>query len=326
MADFKTKITADGKQFNDEMNKAAQKGKSFERQIQETSKGMNAFTNKANILASAIKAMPFVAAGAAIAGFAKKGLEATQASDGMRNTMAALNTTVTSFFGSIMSGDWSAFNNGITEAFNNAKRFREAMDSLGDALLSKKIFDAEIMDEYTAALADASDMSLSLEDRQKALASAQASVAKMTENNVHVAQRLNTSLSALWKQETGQEFTEETIREVSKAGDVYDDLAAKINNAATKIRNASLTVSQSSVGASSSYSKTIQQAREEAIELLATQNEGSKEQLRLASLWQNFNDKERQQNAELLIQYSNQNREINQMERGLIRLSNRNCN
>jgi hypothetical protein len=94
------------------------------------------------------------------------GLDAGQAGSDFKNSIDAAKSTLHSFAGALVSMNWDSFNGGILEAYNRAKRLKEALQELQTIELSKSVFDRRVQNDFNEFLNDARDTTLSLEQRQ----------------------------------------------------------------------------------------------------------------------------------------------------------------
>lgn len=90
-------------------------------------------------------------------------------SDMLDNNLNAAKDSVDAFFRSLVTGDWSAFNDGIIGAYNNLKNLSAMMDELADKKLSLSYIKAEDMKDIEKWEQIAKDTTRPLEERINAV-------------------------------------------------------------------------------------------------------------------------------------------------------------
>lgn len=90
-------------------------------------------------------------------------------SDMLDNNLNAAKDSVDAFFRSLVTGDWSAFNDGIIGAYNNLKNLSAMMDELADKKLSLSYIKAEDMKDIEKFEQIAKDTTRPLEERINAV-------------------------------------------------------------------------------------------------------------------------------------------------------------
>lgn len=136
-------------------------------------------TAAGNKFGTAIMALPTAIKGftAALSGVIKVTKQVINASQTMgdkwNNGMAAMKTTTEAFFFSLSTGDWSAFNDGITGALKKARELAELMDLMGSYDISNMYMQTEYETTFREALADYNDPSKTDKEREEALVKAE---------------------------------------------------------------------------------------------------------------------------------------------------------
>lgn len=163
---------------------------SYKKGLSESEKEMRKFTSSMvdgdKQLAGLIKtASKFVAglfaAETAIKAF-KKMMDGSQTTaDAFANTIYTCNAGVDNFFTSLSSGNWTNFERGISNMITRAYEASAAMDQLWNTMQSFGVAQALYGNEFTEALTDMKDTSLSDSQRQAAAARAQEAVNKQAE-------------------------------------------------------------------------------------------------------------------------------------------------
>ncbi len=141
--------------------------------------GMGGLLGKLGNISSMITAIPTMLKGArigikAITEVTRQTIQASQTlSDKWNNGMAAMKTTTEAFFFSLSTGDWSAFNDGITGALKKARELAELMDLMGSYDISNMYMQTEYETAFREALADYNDPSKTEKEREEALGKAE---------------------------------------------------------------------------------------------------------------------------------------------------------
>jgi hypothetical protein len=79
--------------------------------------------------------------------------------------MRSVNTTLDTFFYTISTGDFTAFNIGLSRMIDKARDAQKALDKLGNANMSYSYFDTKYGAELEDAINKAKDLRLSQADR-----------------------------------------------------------------------------------------------------------------------------------------------------------------
>ena len=316
--DLITRLILENKQFDGNLKRSQKEMQNFRKEI---SGKVNAGIGNLNQgLGKLGLSLGSIGWGAAIAGgvsFAKMGLEATQQSDGLNNAIKASKQTLESFAGALVTADLSTFSDGLLTAWTRARELSAALDTLGDSLLSKKIFDSRIAYEYRNALIDVDNTALDIGKRQEALNKAKELNTKQSERNLKIQNQIKDIIEETWLAETGQNITAEQIRNLAEVGDEYDDIYAKqqvLNEAGEK----------GLIDGSGKFWPANKEADKAYKEAQAPLKGYSKEQITLAKNWQKFNVEQRKDLAENLIlenqihqQQQDRAREISGKEKSL---------
>ena len=111
----------------------------------------------------------------AIIGVTKQVINASQTmGDKWNNGMAAMKTTTEAFFFSLSTGDWSAFENGISAVLAKARQLAETMDLLGSYNIAEGYMQSKYLTDYQSNITTATDTEATDEERRAALAAAKA--------------------------------------------------------------------------------------------------------------------------------------------------------
>ena len=116
-------------------------------------------------------------------------------SDTYDQVMRALNVTVDTFFTAIGTGDFTAFNMGLSSMIDKAVEAQKAIDKLGNATMSYSYFDTKYSAELEDAINKAKDLRLSQAERDQARKTAEAIIGKQEEITRELSKSINNALS-----------------------------------------------------------------------------------------------------------------------------------
>ena len=116
-------------------------------------------------------------------------------SDTYDQVMRALNVTVDTFFTAIGTGDFTAFNMGLSSMIDKAVEAQKAIDKLGNATMSYSYFDTKYSAELEDAINKAKDLRLSQAERDQARKTAEAIIGKQEEITKELSKSINSALS-----------------------------------------------------------------------------------------------------------------------------------
>ena len=116
-------------------------------------------------------------------------------SDTYNQVMRALNVTVDTFFTAIGTGDFTAFNMGLSSMIDKAVEAQKAIDKLGNATMSYSYFDTKYSAELEDAINKAKDLRLSQAERDQARKTAEAIIGKQEEITRELSKSINSALS-----------------------------------------------------------------------------------------------------------------------------------
>ena len=116
-------------------------------------------------------------------------------SDTYDQVMRALNVTVDTFFTAIGTGDFTAFNMGLSSMIDKAVEAQKSIDKLGNATMSYSYFDTKYSAELEDAINKAKDLRLSQAERDQARKTAEAIIGKQEEITRELSKSINSALS-----------------------------------------------------------------------------------------------------------------------------------
>ena len=162
MADLVTRLLLNTQQFDNNIGKSTKQIQGFQQNIEKFSTGaVSAFTKFAGVVGIAVSATELL----------QKGLNSNaHIQDQFNSYMEAGSKVTDQFFSSLLSGDWSVFNNGILEAIDNAKEYSETYRDLQRMLRSTSVRYEQTDARKTQLEAIIEDDTKPLEERKKAQA------------------------------------------------------------------------------------------------------------------------------------------------------------
>lgn len=161
MADLVTRILANDTQFNDAIARSKKEINLFET----AAKGFGS-----GIIQGAAAAAIALGAGAGAVELFDKAVNSSQATgDAWNRTIEAGKSVVDEFFYSIVSGDFSNFAGGLDLIISQAKAATDAIDQLGNTVMSYTYFTSKYDAEIAKYRQKALDVTLDMGERQEAL-------------------------------------------------------------------------------------------------------------------------------------------------------------
>ena len=159
MADLITRLLLETGAFDQNIAKSSKQIQSFQTKIDGFSKGaITQFTKFAGAAGLAFTALDTF----------NKAMRSNQTtSDMFDNTINAATGSVDLFFKSLVTGDWTVFQNGAIDTYEKLFDLSKMMDDLNDKALSLQFTNAEDIAELAKWREQATDSSLSKEDRNK---------------------------------------------------------------------------------------------------------------------------------------------------------------
>ncbi len=132
-------------------------------------------------------------------------------SDAFDNTLNAAKSSVDSFFISLSTGRWDAFNDGLLVAFNRAKDLSAIMDALADRQLSYSYIKTEDLSNIEKYEQMAKDTNLSLEQRKDAAEKMSQTIKELSKNTNDLIQAKQDALIKSYKATYGIDVTIDEI-------------------------------------------------------------------------------------------------------------------
>ena len=185
MADLVTRLLLNSSNFDNNIKKSSQQVQQFQKTAQNITATIGKFAGALGIAMGANEAFERVI----------RGSQAT--SDAYDVVMRSVNNTVDSFFTAISTGDFSAFNMGLSRMIEKAKEAQQAIDKLGNATMSYSYFDSKYSAELEDAINKAKDLRLSQTEREQAKKTAEAIIGKQQEITNELSKSISGALSSV---------------------------------------------------------------------------------------------------------------------------------
>lgn len=183
MADLVTRLLLNSSNFDNNIRKSSQQVQQFQNIGKNVTATLGKFAGAIGVAMTAGEAFNRVI----------KGSQTT--SDLYDQTMRSVNTTVNSFFTAISTGDFTAFNMGLSRMIDKAVEAQKAIDKLGNATMSYSYFDSKYSAELEDAINKAKDLRLSEGERDQAKKTAEAIIGKQEEITVELQKSISSALS-----------------------------------------------------------------------------------------------------------------------------------
>ena len=186
MADLVTRLLLNSSNFDNNLRKSAQQVQQFQRVGKSLGSVVSTLGKFAGVVGVAMTAQE--AFNGVIRG-------SQTASDTYDQVMRSVNTTLDTFFYTISTGDFTAFNMGLSRMIDKARDAQKALDKLGNATMSYGYFDSKYSAELEDAINKAKDLRLSNEDRDQAKKTAESIIGKQEEITKELQKSINNALS-----------------------------------------------------------------------------------------------------------------------------------
>ena len=140
--------------------------------------GAGGLMGKLGNLGSMITAVPALLKGVrlglkAVTAMVRETISASQTlSDKWENAMTTMKTATNAFFIALSTGNWDAFNGGLSEAVKNAREYAAAVDQLGSRRISHEYVKSEYLTNFREDMVTVNDDTQGEEARRAALESA----------------------------------------------------------------------------------------------------------------------------------------------------------
>lgn len=222
MADLITRLLLNTREFDSSLSSSTREIQQFQQHIQTFSRGaIDAFTRFAGAIGLAVGAGELL----------NKMMESNQTtSDLFHNNVNAAKDSVDLFFKSLTTGDWSAFNNGLLGAFDNAFKLSTMLDELADKKLSLNYIKAEDLKDIEKFETIAKDTNKTLEERINAFHMMQGSVNNLSKKTNNVKQSQMDLLNKQYSDQSGLKINEDDIKYFASNTNFDGALTSEANN------------------------------------------------------------------------------------------------
>ena len=205
MSDILTRLLLDTKDYDSKLGRAKKSSNDF----------------AANIGGKAAMAIGKFAGGIGIAmggveAFNKMINSSQLTGDAWNNTINACKSTVDAFFQSLSTGNWNAFNDGITSIFKRMKEVSALRDTLDDAKLSMRFETKEFEREYVRLEGIINDETKTKKDREEAYSSMMKLIDDFKKKAETTAKGSADTLAKELSTRFGMEFTSDDVRKFIK--------------------------------------------------------------------------------------------------------------
>jgi uncharacterized protein (UPF0335 family) len=334
MADLVTRIIADDRQFNDKIERSKKTVKGWSDETSKAGQASAGFSKQLNALAGggiAKLAGGFGLVATAGATF-KKIIDSSQTSaDKFDYAVEGAKTTVDQFFKSISMGDFTNFVNGLDDVYKRAKNARMELDQLWNTQLSFNIFGSEAQFQITSARARAKDRELSPEERRAAVKEWESAIEELrgySETYKKDIESTTKSIIQTYNTLGSESFGMKDIKDVFSLDLQDPSKRDEIKGAIfEQYKEYTEAVKQAEKDATKTFTKTTQMAhgrsttdRYKAVDqnefqpALKALNEQYKKVILTQSLLEAADDKQLQDIADKLQEYSNVSRSIAQLD------------
>ena len=183
MADLVTRLLLNSSNFDNNIRKSSLQIQQFQKIGQSITATLGKFAGAIGVAMTAQEMLD-------------KTIKSSQTTcDTYDQVMRALNVTVDTFFTAIGTGDFTAFNMGLSSMIDKAVEAQKAIDKLGNATMSYSYFDTKYSAELEDAINKAKDLRLSQAERDQARKTAEAIIGKQEEITRELSKSINSALS-----------------------------------------------------------------------------------------------------------------------------------
>lgn len=257
MADLVTNLILKTQQFDQNIQNAQRQLDALNRKLFELDKriatpkmSLNDFSNV--LSSSLVSSLTKFAGGLGLAmsageAFDKAMRSCQTTSDMLDNNLNAAKDSVDAFFRSLVTGDWSAFNDGIIGAYNNLKNLSMLMDELADKKLSLSYIKADDLKDMEKWEQIAKDTTRSYEERINAAQNMGGVVSHLSKKTQETIDLDAKALSEEYYAKTGLKVTSKDLdyffkntnfsgAESAKASDAYKEYIRLQNDVYSKLK------------------------------------------------------------------------------------------
>lgn len=322
MADLVTRLLLNSSNFDNNIKKSSQQVQQFQKTAQNITATIGKFAGALGIAMGANEAFERVI----------RGSQAT--SDAYDVVMRSVNNTVDSFFTAISTGDFSAFNMGLSRMIEKAKEAQQAIDKLGNATMSYSYFDSKYSAELEDAINKAKDLRLSQTERDQAKKTAEAIIGKQQEITNELSKSISGALSSVLtegnalKSATKIDLEDILLLDISATGEVNKQKLQKEYEEYLKIysevkkKHTTTIYSPSTIGSISSSSTDTKAVNEE----MQQYNTEYRQAILYNEILVKKGDDWLKNTIQMAQQLDNANRKLTEMKNKTLELSNQAVN
>ena len=322
MADLVTRLLLNSSNFDNNIRKSSQQIQQFQKTAQNVTATIGKFAGALGIAMGANEAFERVI----------RGSQTT--SDAYDVVMRSVNNTLDSFFTALSTGDFSAFNMGLSKMIEKAKEAQIAIDKLGNATMSYSYFDSKYSAELEDAINKAKDLRLSQTERDQAKKTAEAIIGKQKEITDELSKSISSALSSVLtegnalKSATKIDLEDILLLDISSTGEVNKQKLQKEYEEYLKIyseikkKHTTTIYSPSTIGSISSSSTDTKAVNEE----MQQYNTEYRQAILYNEILVKKGDDWLKNTIQMAQQLDNANRKLTEMKNKTLELSNQAVN
>lgn len=322
MADLVTRLLLNSSNFDNNIRKSSQQIQQFQKTAQNVTATIGKFAGALGIAMGANEAFERVI----------RGSQTT--SDAYDVVMRSVNNTLDSFFTALSTGDFSAFNMGLSKMIEKAKEAQIAIDKLGNATMSYSYFDSKYSAELEDAINKAKDLRLSQTERDQAKKTAEAIIGKQQEITNELSKSISGALSSVLtegntlKSATKIDLEDILLLDITATGEVNKQKLQKEYEEYLKIysevkkKHTTTIYSPSTIGSISSSSTDTKAVNEE----MQQYNTEYRQAILYNEILVKKGDDWLKNTIQMAQQLDNANRKLTEMKNKTLEISNRDVN
>ena len=320
MADLVTRLLLNSSNFDNNIRKSSQQVQQFQNIGKNVTATLGKFAGAIGVAMTTGEAFNRVI----------KGSQTT--SDLYDQAIRSVNTTVNSFFTAISTGDFTAFNMGLSQMISKAKEAQQAIDKLGNATMSYSYFDSKYSADLEDAINKAKDLRLSQAERDQAKKTAESIIGKQEEITQELSKSINSALSNVMTE--GNTLNASMVSKVDLEDILLLDITSKGDENKKKLeqqykeymkiynevvrRNTSITTMNTSAGAFSHSSTDSSKVQAD----MQQYNEQYKQAILYNEILVKKGDEWLQNTIQMAQQLDSSNRKLTEMKNKTLELTN----
>jgi hypothetical protein len=296
----------------------------FDRSIKESQNQLRSFNKVGGTISKGISASFTKILGAV--GLAMGGMDAfniaimstNKSGDAFENTINAAKGSVDAYFRSLITGDWTIFQNGLISAFNGLKELSAAMDDLADKRLSLNYIKSQDAAEIADLLVDARDTTLDLQKRTEALNKAKERTVDLDKNTKEYVKDLQDFLVLTYKNTYGINLNTDDLDRFFREANFGNKKALEdIKNYEDELQRViKLNTTSKIVNGGVTGVRNIYIVDDQAVEAFKAQNK----EIRIQSVLLNESDAKRKQTLDLLQEQYALMRDVSAQQKSINRI------